>query len=149
DEKRDRETRDKLEQLRSAPLTTQPTRPQVTTPVTPPSLDDIIAQQQQKERANFNAAEVAGEHLEYNPYPNNIHQHVIQPVGKASLDQRSNLPITPAPRVAPAKPVTTAVSPDIMRLATESGNLSISTLAKEAHRLEKKQGDNEVVISLR
>lgn len=86
--------------------------------------------------------------VHFNPYPT-IHQRVVQPYNAAS----------PKPAVAPSPPVnpaqaqpatsvmTPAVSPGIMRLA-HNDDLSISAIAREAHRL---QGDNEgeeVIISL-
>lgn len=151
DAKRQEETRSKLDQLRSAP---QPAAQQETPPASnnPPTLDQIISEQQQRPRADFNTLSTDAEHLEFNPYPNSIHQHVVQPVAKTEQGpHRSSNPVAPPrPELAP-KPVTSVVSPDIMRLATESGNaMSVSTLAKEAHRLQsRKRDDYEVDVSLR
>ena len=84
--------------------------------------------------------------IHYNPYPNSMRQHVINP---ASEQQ----PATPQPATEPQlqaqaekQPSSETVSPDIMRLANNN-DLSISALANEAHRLEN--DDKEVVISLR
>lgn len=85
--------------------------------------------------------------VSYNPYPSSMHQRILSPSGR------------PAPSTAPAptpqagntdqkpteQPSAQTVSPDIMRLANNN-DLSISTLAHEAHRL---QNDEEVEISLR
>lgn len=87
--------------------------------------------------------------LHYDPYPNAMHQRVVQPAAAQ--------PPTPAPQpVAPSpQPQAQAqkdasdytVSPDIMRLANNN-DLSISALAHEAQRL-RDTTDDEVVISLR
>lgn len=80
--------------------------------------------------------------ITYNPYPNAIHQSVIQP-----LDDQPAAPVTPTPTSTSEKPV----SPDIISLASNP-DLSIETIAHEAERIQKKEaelGDEEVVISLR
>lgn len=106
----------------------------------------------------------AGDEFNYNPYPNSMHQRVIfpqgqQPIGPAeppapvvdvSLADNSQDNQTPVePPVEPIinTPSEPPVSPDIMRLASNN-DLSISAIAREAHRIEEKD-DNEVVISLR
>lgn len=81
----------------------------------------------------------------YKPYPT-MHQHVISPKGSAAAK-----PAAPQPAAAPAQndpktAVPTQVSPDIIKLANNS-DLSISAIAREAHRLEE-HDDNEVVINL-
>lgn len=90
----------------------------------------------------------------FNPYPTNIHQTVIQPL--SPQDQLST-PYTPEQNIAPPEtldstPKTTsetALSPDIINLANNA-DLSIETIAREAHRIEKKlEDEEEVVISLR
>jgi hypothetical protein len=86
------------------------------------------------------ADQVATAAPRFNPYPT-IHQKVIDPSGQSLTIPQPN----PQASV-PTKPVTAPVSPAIMRLAN-SNNLSISTLAREAHRLQP--GDEgEVVIQL-
>jgi len=91
--------------------------------------------------------------VDFNPYPNSMHQRVLRPIGDTPE------PVIAAPQpVAPPKPAPQAqkvepapspepVSPDIMRLANNN-DLSISALANEAHRL-KDRDNEEVVISLR
>lgn len=83
----------------------------------------------------------------FNPYPSAMHQHVIDPQGQRQ-------PATPAPQPEPTpqiqpEPISAsdvAPSADIMRLANNK-DLSISAIAREAHRLE--DDGEEVVISLR
>lgn len=88
--------------------------------------------------------------LDYNPYPASMHQHVLQPVSDTPQPAPKK-PVVhktePPKQTTPKEPVTPAVSPDIMRLANNN-DLSISAIAREAHRLEDKN-DTEVVISLR
>ena len=105
-------------------------------------------------------------HLTYDPYPNSIHQSVVQPLSEQPAAQI----VTPQPAapvqtpvtqpVAPVEPAVdntqTAtsekpVSPDIISLANNS-DLSIETIAHEANRIhqkEEKLPEEEVVISLR
>jgi hypothetical protein len=88
----------------------------------------------------------------FNPYPTNIQQTVIQPINDAahSTTQPITVPVpTPVPQTAPTtsdKPV----SADIINLANNP-DLSIETIAREAHRIQQKENDmsEEVVISLR
>ena len=85
-------------------------------------------------------------HVTYNPYPNAIHQSVIQPLSNQPAPRASE-PVTPKPTSTSEKPV----SPDIISLASNP-DLSIETIAHEAGRIQKKEaelGDDEVVISLR
>lgn len=94
----------------------------------------------------------------YNPYPNAIHQAVINPIGTAPAPQQSAVPpVAAQPIIEPPSqtPQTTSgavVSPDIINLANNS-DLSIETIAHEANRIhekeEQKLPEDEVVISLR
>lgn len=88
-------------------------------------------------------------HVSFNPYPSSIHQRVIAPGGAPEAPHISHqTPVPPVPQQAQA-PSEDPIPPDIMRLAT-SKDLSISTIAREAERLQKKHDEeNEVVISLR
>lgn len=118
--------------------------------------------------------------VQFDPYPSNMRQHVIHPTGQAPPIQPSTTPpsqpstaplaattptptsatpaaTTPTPAPAtPAEPPTqttsgTSVSPDIISLANNN-DLSIETIAREAHRIEekhKRDEEQEVVISLR
>lgn len=84
----------------------------------------------------------------YNPYPESMRQHVINPT---STPPATQAPVATAPDPTQAQaenqPSGEVVSPDIMRLANNN-DLSISAIAREAHRL-KNEDDQEVVISLR
>ena len=101
----------------------------------------------------------------YNPYPSSMHQRIIQPMDAthaalpaapqpAAQPAAANEPsaatpvaaaLAPATPPPPPPPVPKAVSPDIIRLASND-DLSISAIAHEAHRLTG--GDEEVVIQL-
>jgi hypothetical protein len=93
-------------------------------------------------------------HLTYNPYPNAIHQAVINPLGSMPPPQPQAPPtvVTPQPKPPETKTSEPVVSPDIINLANNS-DLSIETIAHEANRIhekeEQKLPEDEVVISLR
>ncbi len=79
----------------------------------------------------------------YNPYPAAMRQHVIDPSGTPTPHQDTRSTATDntdGSQNASDEPP----SPDIMRLANNR-DLSISAIAREAHRLEESE---EVVISL-
>jgi hypothetical protein len=80
----------------------------------------------------------------FNPYPTSIQQTVIQPVDDPGHSYTD--PTTQTPPTTSDKPV----SADIMNLANNT-DLSIETIAHEAHRIQAKENDmtEEVVISLR
>ena len=80
---------------------------------------------------------------EFNPYPSSMRQKVIQP---ASVQQAEAA--RAAEQAKAQAPSEEAPSADIIRLATNN-DLSISTIAREAERLQKKQEEDEVVVSLR
>ena len=92
----------------------------------------------------------------YNPYPTNIRQSVVQPLNSTyHASQHTDIPDTSAPDTTAtpsAEPESTSekpLSPDIINLANNK-DLSIETIAREAHRIEEKQElAEEVVISLR
>lgn len=79
----------------------------------------------------------------FNPYPSNIHQQVVSPTGGRATP--ATPPVNDTAQKPAEQPSAKTVSPDIMRLANNN-DLSISTLANEAHRL---QNEEEVEISLR
>ncbi|MEP6710551.1 MAG: PrgI family protein [Candidatus Saccharibacteria bacterium] len=85
-------------------------------------------------------------HVTFSPYPNAMHQSVIQPM--------SDQPASSAKATSPEPPTSTSektVSPDIMNLANNP-DLSIETIAREAERIHKREAElsgEEVVISLR
>jgi hypothetical protein len=97
--------------------------------------------------------------IEFNPYPQ-FQQSIIQPLNDpAHAYQPAPEPVQPQPAAVqtPTKPTTTSdkpLSPGIMNLANNS-DLSIETIAHEAHRIHEKEDKKEhelteeVVISLR
>ena len=151
------------------PVTTPPAAPfPAASPQTPPVADPWAQLDQQY-----------GDQSAYNPYPDNLHQKVIQPLyvqeaqhdaearqaeqlrlqqEAAARDQQRMAAIAEEERRKREALKTTTdnglpseVSPDIMKLVAESKNLSISTLSNEANRLQKKkmESEGEVVIKLR
>ena len=83
----------------------------------------------------------------YNPYPTNIQQTVIQPIDDPS--HQFTQPVAPVPIQTPTTTSDKPVSADIINLANNA-DLSIETIAHEAHRLQEKEDmSEEVVISLR
>jgi hypothetical protein len=85
--------------------------------------------------------------LTFNPYPDEMHQSMIQPIDDSPASTRAQLSASD-PQVSTSKK---QVSPDIISLASNP-DLSIETMAHEAQRITKKEaelGDQEVVISLR
>ncbi|HYG84368.1 MAG TPA: PrgI family protein [Verrucomicrobiae bacterium] len=106
------------------------------------------AQTSQQPNTPAPAADEPGAIPQFNPYPT-IHQHVVQPLGTApAAPPKSAEPAAPSQPQPAAPPSEEQLSPDIMKLATNP-DLSISTIAHEAHRLQEKQNGEEVVISLR
>ncbi len=88
----------------------------------------------------------------FNPYPTEIHQMVINPIGSTPLQQPVPAPTIQKP--VDDTPITTSektLSPDIINLASNP-DLSIETIQREANRIQhKKDMDDgeEVIISLR
>lgn len=83
----------------------------------------------------------------FDPYPTNIQQMVIQPMNDPSHQAVQNTPTPPAQ----TSPTTSdkPISADIINLANNP-DLSIETIAREAHRLQEKENEaEEVIISLR
>ena len=79
---------------------------------------------------------VLPEKVKFNPYPEEIHQSVIEP-----LEEQA--------KAAAATTSANTVSPDIINLASNT-DLSIETIAREANRLHKRNDSSEeVIISLR
>ena len=88
--------------------------------------------------------------IDYNPYPESIHQSVIQPLSEQPVVQEPALVVPPTPVNEP-EPTTTSentISPDIINLANNP-DLSIATIAHEANRIQQLRESEEVVISLR
>lgn len=104
--------------------------------------------------------------IDYDPYPNNIHQSVISPIdgtnSSATVQPKTQAPSATINQSAVAQNsnpetvepnITTSakqVSPDIINLANNS-DLSIETIAHEAQRIndKNKSEDGEVMITLR
>lgn len=83
--------------------------------------------------------------LHYNPYPTSMHQKVIHTIEEQDEQKRLVAAAQAAAKTNPAaNAIPKQVSPAIMSLV-RNGDLSISAIANEAHRLED-QG--EVVINL-
>lgn len=83
--------------------------------------------------------------LQYNPYPP-IHQSVIQPQEETQPPRQP-----PVDQPTPQTTSATQVSPDIIRLANESDDISVASVDTIAHHIEEKQHglpDEEVEISL-
>lgn len=83
----------------------------------------------------------------YNPYPDEMHQSMIQPIDDSHPSTSAQPPIS-GTQVSTSKK---QVSPDIISLASNP-DLSIETMAHEAQRINEREaelGDQEVVISLR
>lgn len=81
----------------------------------------------------------------FNPYPTNMNQTVLQPLGQQPENSPQQTPTQPEPTSM------STISPDIMKLANNA-DLSIETIAREAHRINEKEAsldEDEVIISLR
>lgn len=95
--------------------------------------------------AKFKSDEEILKGLKFDPYPNSIHQKVIQPAGAV----KPVAPITDdddddqTAKSTSVKPP----SPDIINLVDNSEGLKVSTLAKQASRIIDQQ-DQEVEIKL-
>lgn len=128
------------------------------TPTTPPIPDPYASLSPPVESSDEPDPKV-----NFNPYPNAIHQSVIQPYDPTrpkptppaqSSTQPTQPPVSPPAPEPPKAPSKPEVSPDIINLATNP-DLSIETIAHEANRIHQKEeagklsGDDEVVISLR
>jgi hypothetical protein len=133
-----RRRQEMMERMHQAPAPTQPQpMPPIPNPyatLTPPS-----AQQPTEEP-----------HVTFNPYPESIHQSVIQPIGQQPVQPPTPTPVTERQK-QPEPTSEKVVSPDIINLANNP-DLSIETIAHEAKRIRQKEKDlpeDEVVISLR
>jgi hypothetical protein len=81
--------------------------------------------------------------LEYNPYPEDMHQAVIQPINDDA--HRARLNDSDGHQSSTSE---NTVSADIINLAHNT-DLSIATIAREANRIREKGSTEEVLISLR
>lgn len=80
------------------------------------------------------------QNLQFNPYPTDMRQSVVQPINSEEPSQPVQKAEPPASTKSP--------SPAIIRLADNS-DLSVQTIAHEARRLNEQEESKEVVISLR
>ena len=119
-------------------------------PVAPPApnaYDLFSSQQPAPSEPNSQLPSTASQPPMFNPYPTDIQQSVIQPIGAA--EPAAVLPPvaepTPQAQTTSEKPL----SAGIINLANNA-NLSIETIAREAHRInQQEEMGEEVVISLR
>ena len=128
----------------------QPTAAQTSAPLAPAPTAAATTQPASSAAVPPQSAAVDDAAISYKPYPT-MHQHVLSPAGGTSNPSASPKAAANEPTITPAKDdsqtaVPTPVSPDIIKLANNS-DLSISAIAREAHRLED-HDDNEVVINL-
>ena len=151
DERRRQEMMARMHQVAEQPTPTAIATP---TPV-PPVADPYVALAGQAAATPSEPQTTAGPQPQFNPYPNAIHQSVIQPLSVAS-----QLPVA-APQPEPATPEPIAaentapstsekpLSPDIISLANNT-DLSIETIQREANRIQHKaeEDEGEVFISL-
>ena len=146
DAKRHQDMIDRMHQ----PPTTTPVPVVQSQPVVPNPYDAFTSQQQPFTKTT---PPTSGPPPTFNPYPTDIQQSVIQPIG---INTPSPDPVTPpVAQPTPTAQTTTQttsekpVSPGIMNLANNA-DLSIETIAREAHRIKEKEDmSEEVVISLR
>lgn len=105
-------------------------------PATPQVTDDELEKE----------AEKILEKVKFDPYPSSIHQTVIDPVGEQKVVKS-----TAEKKQVDQSDQSTSVkqpSPDIMNLVDNSEGLKVSTLAKQANRIEEKEAEEEVEIKL-
>jgi len=154
DERRKQTMMARMQQATQAP---QPQQPQPT--YVPPVADPYASLAQQAPAPQPVQPQYNDPSVEFNPYPNAIHQSVIQPLEQESqLSPSQVIPDTPqsppATRPQPATEVPPdtsekAIPPDIINLASNT-DLSIETIQREANRIQHKADEDsgEVFISL-
>lgn len=91
--------------------------------------------------------------IEYNPYPQNIRQSVIQPLDEQHAIPRQQATATNEVATTDSQQSTSNnnPSPDIIKLANESDGLTVADVARQAQRIsEREHGlpEEEVSISL-
>jgi len=92
---------------------------------------------------------IYSQELEYNPYPDDIQQAVLQPIDEPPAPQHHKT--SPVKPVVEPSPTTSekAVSADIINLASNT-DLSIEAIARAANRIQEKQDlKEEEIVSLR
>ncbi len=169
DEQRRQDAISRMHQATAVPQTATPVQP--TPPAQPMYRDPYAAlgQQPQDIATPVVTEDSSSVTPEYNPYPTNIHQHIVQPIGDyGRLDTPApesaaqppqdvaavvddTPPVPEEPQNEPSNTSEMAVSPDIINLANNT-DLSIETIQREANRIQeknKKDDEGEVFISLR
>ena len=128
------------------------TQPAATLPQ-PPYIPPVADPYANLSATPITASPIQDPNVTFNPYPTEIHQTVINPLGPAGqIQQAQPQAVNTVPVAEP--PITTSeneVSPDIINLASNS-DLSIETIQREANRIQKKhdlEEGSEVFISLR
>ena len=140
----------------------QPTIPPIADPyasLQPQTTQMPVAAQSPAAQQATDADVAVLQQAKYNPYPNNMHQTVVQPMGAQQHQpaQQQAAQTAPPPQ-QPSQPeppkITTSekpVSAGIMTLANNH-DLSIAAIAREANRIHEREaelGDEEVIKSLR
>lgn len=139
----------RLQQASAEPPQMQRSSTNSTTPTNP--YDSFLNQPSRNDdrQASDNSNELSG--INFNPYPTYIRQQVIQPLNRQQEGTRKQSS-TQAPEpdtLSQQSASNIQVSPDIISLANNT-DLTISTIAREAKRIQEKEGDSgEVVIPLR
>jgi len=134
---------DMIERMHQPPSAT----PAPVAPPAPNAYDLFSSQQPTPSEPNSQLPSTASQPPTFNPYPTDIQQSVIQPIGVA--EPAAVLPPvtepTPQAQTTSEKPL----SAGIINLANNA-DLSIETIAREAHRInQQEEMGEEVVISLR
>lgn len=151
DERRKQDMMARMQQASQMP--TQQAQPQ---PVYVPPVADPYASLAQRTPAQQPVQQRYNDpNVQYNPYPNAIHQSVIQPLEQASQLPQDPIPTpveTPPPQTTTEVPPATSektIPPDIINLASNT-DLSIETIQREANRIQHKADEDsgEVFISL-
>lgn len=120
---------DRMEQAAKPAKKAQPEKPDVT--------DDELEKEAKK----------ILDKVKFDPYPSSIHQTVIHPVGEV-VDPEDSKPETTSVDQTAQSTSDNTPSPDIINLVDNSQGYKVSTLAKQAKRIEEKQAEEEVEIKL-
>ena len=157
DERRKQEMMARMQQATQIPTT--PTQPQAT--YVPLVADPYasLARSPQPIPKQTTQPQYNDPNVQFNPYPNAIHQSVIQPLEQESQLQTPSVtqaaanpaPVEQQKSTTEVPPATSekAISPDIINLASNT-DLSIETIQREANRIQHKadEDNGEVFISL-
>lgn len=152
DERRKQTMMARMQQATQGPQQPQPT-------YVPPVADPYASLARQAPAPQPAHPQYNDPNVEFNPYPNAIHQSVIQPLEQESQlspsqiipdapPSQQTVQLQPAAEVPPATSEKT-IPPDIINLASNT-DLSIETIQREANRIQHKADEDsgEVFISL-